>query len=100
MSNSRLKILLVVVGVSTIGVLSTVLGLLWTMPPLPKRKITDDICLPDSPGQLMCGKTEYRLYEYTKKVSILKLHTVLKYKFLCLTVYTKVFILNLLLYLS
>ena len=70
--NSRLKMLLLVVGASTTIGLLIVLGLLWTMPPLPKREITDEICLSDISGQLVCGKTEYRLYEYTKEVSLLK----------------------------
>ena len=63
------KVLVVVVVISTLCVLATVLGLVWTMPDLPKSVITDEICLPDQSGNLICGKTEERLYDYTNAVS-------------------------------
>lgn len=66
MTEKLLRILLVVVAVSTPVVLAIVLVLIWSMPPLPNRVITDEICLPDQSGTLVCKKTEQRLYEYTK----------------------------------
>ena len=64
-----LVVLVVAVVISTLCVLATVLGLVWSMPDLPKSVITDEICLPDQSGNLICGKTEERLYDYTNAVS-------------------------------
>ena len=63
------KALVLVVLVSTMCVLATVLLLVISMPDLPESVITDEICLPDQSGNLICGKTEERLYEYTNAVS-------------------------------
>lgn len=65
MFNKVQKILLVAVVCSTLVVLAIVLVLIWTMPDLPKTVITDEICLPDQSGNLICKDTEQRLYEYT-----------------------------------
>lgn len=61
------KVLIVVVVFATIVVLAIVLGLIWSMPDLPKNVITDEICLPENSGELDCGKTEKKLYQYTKE---------------------------------
>lgn len=66
MINAAHKILVVVVVCSTLGVLASVLALIWSMPDLPKRVITDEICLPDSSGELRCGKTVKTLLQYTQ----------------------------------
>lgn len=64
--STKLKILIVVVVSSTLGVLVSVLALIWSMPDLPTTVITDEICLPDGSDKLRCGKTVKRLLQYTQ----------------------------------
>ena len=66
---TKQKILIVVVVSSTLGVLVSVLALIWTMPDIPTTVITDEICLPDRSMALRCGKTVKRLLQYTQSVS-------------------------------
>lgn len=62
----KIQTIVSVVICLTLSVLTTVLVLFLTMPDLSKNVITDEICLPDNSGDLTCGKTEKRLFQYTK----------------------------------
>ena len=68
MFNTILNTLVAVVVILTLGVLVAVLVLIWDMPDRPRRVITDELCLPAETSDLVCGRPEDRLYDFTEKV--------------------------------